>query len=1138
MNVRYRKSSRRFERGRFRIVSAFLQLCAGSLILLLGAGPAVRAQTETGRITGLVRDARGDVVARAALTATSVATGAERTATTTDAGVYTIANLQPGVYDVRVEAPGFAASTQRAQVSVGRPTPLEFTLDVGGASETIDVVAGREGLQVNTQDPTVATTITETQIKELPTLDRDPYSLVRLAGNVSPIDPSGRGAGVAVNGQRATSTNVLLDGGANNNEFTGSVGQNVPLDSVQEFTVLTGTFSAEFGRAGGGVVNVATKAGSNEFHGTVYEFNRNSALASARFEDNAVVLAAGRPPIRKALFNRNQFGFSVGGPVLKDRLMFFGSAEWYRIRSTGTLSTYVATPELVAASSPATREYYSHFALGPVVLGRLVTVGQTRRVGDGAFRDLPADLPAFRQVYFDRPVDTGPGAPIDSAQLVTRVDWNVSDRTAAYVRFASERRDPLLSSTSPYTGEETAVDNRNYNVLGSVTRVLTPRLVSQTKFVYNRLLFDQEFGDLPVGPALDGNLSFGLGSATIPRFRTGPFAGPQNLLQFYEDVNYTVGAHALRFGGSLVRILDNRSFGNQEQSKETLGFAATESINNFVLGRVRSFGAAVDPQGHLPLETVRLPLGPPSFTRNYRYNEFALYLTDGWKARPRLTLTLGLRYEYFGVQHNTDRSKDSNFYLGDGANAFERIRNGRVLPTGESPVGGFYEPDRNNFGPRVGVAWDAFGDGKTSLRAGYGLGYERNFGGATINALINPPNYASITIQAANVGLPFLPIYSENYGPFSGTGTARLPRATLRYLSEDLHNAYAHNWSASVQRELFGGSLFSVTYAGSKGVDLYSLESINSQFSGPVYLGVAPGRDPNNPTDYIHPIYNSINARRNAGFSNHHSLTVGFDGVDLGGTGLRLTSDYTYGHTIDNLSSTLSESGNNFNLGLLDPFDPELDKGNSDFDVRHRFVTSGIWNAPFGRDAGGWRERLLGGWEVAYILEARTGGPFSIFDSTNSYFMIMRMLQAGPLARSGERELRPVENPDIGNQYVYIDLTEERASRGSYYNPAATAAASRLFGEFTPVSDFGPFPTNMTARNAFRRPGFWNLDLGLYKNVSLTERASLQLRVELYNALNHANLDISENTDVASARLISAAFRGRRQIQLAAKLRF
>lgn len=1108
------------------------------VIFVLGTGLAVRAQTETGRISGVVRDVRGDAVASVVLTATSIATGAQRTATTTEAGVYTIANLQPGVYDVRVEAPGFAVATQRAQVSVGRPTPLEFTLDVSGASETIDVVAGREGLQVNTQDPTIATTITEMQIRELPTLDRNPYALVQLAGNVSPLDPSQRGAGVAINGQRAPSTNVLLDGGANNNEFTGSVGQNVPLDSVQEFTVLTGTFSAEFGRAGGGVVNVATKAGSNQFHGTVYEFNRSSALASARFEDNAIVRSSGQPPIKKGVFNRNQFGFSVGGPVLKDRVLFFGSAEWYRIRSTGTLSSFVATPELVAASAPATREYYSHFALGPVIEGRVVTVGQTRRVGPGPFLDLPADLPAFQQVFYDRPINTGPGEPIDSAQLATRVDWNASDSTTAYVRFAVEHRDPLLSSTSPYAGEETAIDNRNYNVLGSVTRVFTPRLVAQTKFVYNRLLFDQEFGDLPVGPELTGNLSFGLDAASTPRFRTGPFTGPQNLLQFYEDVNYTVGAHALRFGGSLVRILDNRSFGNQEQSREVLGLGATESLNNFVLGRVRSFSAAVDPQGHLPLETVQLPLGPPSFTRNYRYNEFALYVTDGWKVRPRMTLTLGLRYEYFGVQHNTDRTKDSNFYLGEGANIFERIRNGRVLLTGESPVDGFYRPDRNNFGPRVGVAWDVFGDGKTSLRAGYGIGYERNFGGATINALINPPNYASITIQAANVGLPFLPIYSENYGPFSGSGTARLPRATLRYLSEDLHNAYAHNWSTSIQRELFGNSLLSISYAGSKGVDLYTLESINSQFSGPVYLGTPPGLDPNNPTEYIHPLYNSINARRNEGFSNHNSLTIGFDSVDLGRTGLRLTSEYTWGHTIDNLSSTLSESSNNYNLGLLDPFDPELDRGDSDFDVRHRFVTSGIWNAPFGKDAEGLRRQLLGGWELAYILEARSGSPFSIYDSTNSYFTVMRLLQHGPIARAGEAVLRPVENPNIGNEYVYIDLTNERANRGSYYNPAATAAASRLFGEFTPVSDFGPFPSNLTARNAFRRPGYWNLDLGLYKNVPLTERASLQLRVELYNALNHANLYISDNADVASARFIAASYQGRRQIQLAAKLRF
>jgi outer membrane receptor protein involved in Fe transport len=752
--------------------AAPLCLCVGLLLLL--SGPA-RAQTETGQITGLVRDPNGDTIARAAVTVTSVATGATREATATEAGVYLVANLQPGVYDVRVEAPGFAASALRAQVTVGRPTPLDVTLAVGAPAEAADVVAGREGLQVDTQSPTVSTTITERQIKELPTLDRNPYALVQLAGNVSPLDPSHRGAGVAINGQRATSTNVLLDGGANNDEYNGTVGQNVPLDAVKEFTVLTSGFSAEFGRAGGGVVNVATKSGANELHGTVYEFNRNSALASARFEDNAIVVAPGQPPIKKAVFNLNQFGFSVGGPVVKDKLLFFGSAEWYRIRSMGALSAFVATPELLAASAPATQAFYQNFSLVPVVEGRVVRAGEVL-VGPGAFRDLGPDFPAFRQVFYQAPVDPGPGAPTNNVSAVARVDWNASDRTTAYVRYALERRSPLLSSTTPYAGLGTALVNRNHNLLGSVTHVFTPRLVAQTKFVYNRVKFAEEFGDVPLGPVLRGAASL-----SLPGFQMGKFEGPQNLLQFYEDASYTVGVHALRFGGSLVRILDNRTFGVQEQSVEQLGFTQTETLNNLVLGRLRFFQAAVDPQGHYPFETVQLPLGPPSFTRNNRYTEWALYATDAWKPRPRVTLTLGLRYEYYGVQHNTDRSQDSNFYLGDGATPQERIHNGRVLITEESPVGGFYKPDRNNFAPRVGVAWDVFGDGRTSLRGGYGIGYERNFGGATINALQNPPNFANVSITAANVGMPFLPIYTDNYGPFSGTGTARLPRSSLRY---------------------------------------------------------------------------------------------------------------------------------------------------------------------------------------------------------------------------------------------------------------------------------------------------------------------------------------------------------------------
>src|SRR5262249_1569526 len=280
-----------------------------AVFLLLSAGLASAfAQGETGQITVKATDEKGAVVAGATVTVKSIGTGAERTTTTNEEGVATITNLQSGVYEVTVTGGGFAPFKQQAQVTVGAKLSIDAPLSATAKGESITVVAGEGGVEVNTQTQQLSDVVSQKQITELPTLTRNPYDLVAISGNVSPADPSGRGAGFAINGQRAASTNILLDGGENVDTFTAPVGQAVPLDSVQEFRLITSNFSAEYGRASGGIVNVATRSGSNNFHGSLYEFNRVSKLASNDFENNA-------QGIDRGVFTRNQFGYSIGGPV-------------------------------------------------------------------------------------------------------------------------------------------------------------------------------------------------------------------------------------------------------------------------------------------------------------------------------------------------------------------------------------------------------------------------------------------------------------------------------------------------------------------------------------------------------------------------------------------------------------------------------------------------------------------------------------------------------------------------------------------------------------------------------------------------------------------------------------------------------
>ncbi len=1129
-----------------------------ALLLVIFTIPSVTlAQVETGSITGTVTDPQSAVVSGATVTATSKGTGATRTASTTGEGNYNIANLPPGTYDVKVEGAGFGAKTVAVQVTVGTKTTVDVELAVTASTESVDVIAGEQGIQVNTENQVLQTVVSEKELKELPTITRNPYSLVLLSGNVSPANSAGRGAGFAINGQREASTNILLDGSDNNDQFTASVGQDVPLDSVQEFTVLTSNFSAEYGRAGGGIINVATKSGTNSFRGTIYEFNRISRLASKGYELNSTYPAEGASETKKGVFARNQFGYSVGGPIIEDKLLFFSSTEWTRVRSQDTVSTFVPTPELIAASAPATQAFFSGYSTTFPINGRVFTVGQIPAgAAGGPFRSLPASLPAFGEILQSIPTDAGGGDPQNAYSLVGRVDYNMTDRTMMYGRYALQSID-LFEGTnafSPYEGFNTGSKNFNNNFLFSLTHVWSDNFVSQSKFVYNRLNNSQPLGDAPLGPtlyltgsasflpsgdliALPGYLPFSPGSAI-------PFGGPQNLSQFYQDQTWTIGDHSLRFGGAYVRILDNREFGAYENAVEALGNSLSSGLDNLVLGKYRSFQVAIDPQGKFPGELIQLPATSPQFSRNNQYNEGAFYVNDSWKIHPRVTLNLGLRWDYFGVQHNKDQSLDSNFYLGEGSTKAEQYANGKLMRAQDSPLGRLWKQDFNNFGPRIGIAWDVFGDGKTSLRGGYGISYERNFGNVTFNVIQNPPNYNVVTLAGGGAD-----IVRDNFGPF-GTGTTQVinPRATVRGVDPDIDTAHAHFWSAAIEREFYGDYVVSIEYSGSKGVDLYAIERRNNLASAVAYglpfePAAIPGVQPSNVPAYSNPQYGLINERSNGGRSNYHGVTASLETRTIADTGLQFQMKYTFSHALDNLSSTFSETAGDTagsgNLGFLDPDNPDLDYGSAAFDVRHRFVSSGIWEIPFAKDTEGVTKHILDGWSLTYIYTARTGSPFTVFDCTWGFAYCIRLLNAGNLALEGSDN--PSQDPNVPNVFNFIDISNQQGQAGTFTggNPAATQYINdNVFG--VPAgADYGPFPSNLTGRNTFRAPGNWNIDGGVSKRIDFGERYGVQLRAEFYNLFNHANLLVNNgNTDISTTDTIQAFRRGRRQVQLALKFIF
>ncbi|HBY64136.1 MAG TPA: TonB-dependent receptor, partial [Solibacterales bacterium] len=867
--------------------------------------------------------------------------------------------------------------------------------------------------QINTETQTVGTVVTTKQVLELPTLTRNPYSLVAISGNVSPDDPSGRGTGYAINGLRSAGTNALLDGAANNDEFTASVGQQVPLDSIQEFSILTNNFTAEFGRAAAGVVNVATRSGSNDLHGTAYWFNRLSRLSSNDFDNNA-------NGITRPIFTRNQPGYSVGGPVKKDKLFFFQSTEWIRTRSAGIRNVWIPTPELIARTAPSARGFFQSLGNRRTGLQTLETLNRTQLAARGAnicagqaatglCNSLPADLPVFSRVSYSRPADSGGGTPTNTHFGVARLDYNLSEKTQIYGRLAWESISNLVGSNadSPYAGFDSGSDQRNYNLLVSAIRTFSPTLISQSKAVVNRLKNIQPLGDQPPTPtlylasgstatrllgnlvAMPGYLPFNPGSAI-------PFGGPQNFAQLYEDLSWSKGAHQIRMGATFTYQQDNRTFGAFQNPVQQVGNNFGRGMENLLAGQLFQFQAAIDPQGKFPCNgpvtpqcSVNLPVGFPNFSRSNRYKEFGLYIQDAWKISRNVSLNLGVRYEYFGVQKNKNPRLDSNFYPAQGQTEFLQLRNGDVAIAPNSYVGGLWKPDWNNFGPRLGFAWDVFGNGNTSLRGGYGLSYERNFGNVTFNVIQNPPNYAVISVQPVDVG-GVINITTALAGPLAGNvGTKGVPPTSLRAVNPEIRTAYAQFWSLSLEHQIVRNVLFAIDYSGSKGSKLYSLENPNRVGAGNVLLGDActTGSGPGAPGNCTARLlrntgYTNINMRNGKGFSNYNSMNARFTVRNVGNSGVNLISNYTWGHAIDNLSDTFSSSGNQYNLGLLDPFNPRLDKGDAYFDNRHRWALSGQWEVPFARGLKGVANKILHGWSIAPILTARTGSPFTLYDTT------------------------------------------------------------------------------------------------------------------------------------------------------------
>jgi outer membrane receptor protein involved in Fe transport len=1152
-------------------MKSFLHHLAGVLAILLVSGAIASAQVESGQIAGTVTDQSGAVVTGATVTLKNAATGAARTTQTSATGAYLVSGLEPASYQITINSGNFKPFSANAEVTVGGHTTVDARLSVSAETTEVQVV-GEGGVAVNTQSQELSQVVDTLQLSHLPSLTRNPYDFVALSGNISSGDNtqggmsasggnsgqnvSNQGVGVSINGQREAGTEILLDGAENVAVFSVNIGNVTPIDSVQEYSVVTNNFSAEYGRASGGVVNLTTKSGTNSIHGSAWEFNRLSAYTANTYANDAANQAAGSIVDPKGSYTRNVFGFAAGGPIMKNKLFIFESTEWTRVRSSASETQEILDPGFIGLLPANTQAYFKANGTGAApASGAVTTAGQLAAGGTtigpiNGVTPVPAATPVFDVVNFKVPFDAGGDVPQNTYSLVGRIDFNLSDKTTMYGRVARQNLNEFNGSDtySAYSQYDSGTTVVNSSYLFSLNHIFTPSILNSAKISYTRFNTNTSFDTSltntpnlmivpPTDPVTGGEIQLpGLQNSGEPGDGGLPFGGPQNTIQPQDDLSWTKGRHAMRFGGGLTYIQLNVAYGAYAQAVEQLGDTLQDSFNDLTNtsgnpggSQLIAFQARVNPQGKLPCSVdiygnlltgpscaVTPPLQSANYARSYRYKDWATYAEDSFHVFPRFTLNYGLRYEHYGVQHNNKPQLDSNFYFGPGSGIEQQTRTGGVQIANQSSIGQFWAPRWGTVAPRIGFAFDVFGNGSTSIRGGYGISYERNFGNVTYNASFNPPASAVLSSNCAASDANCSTLVTNNdLGPLGLPGPASyLAPVELRMPDPVIQVAQTQFWSLSVQRSIARNTVVEASYSGAKGTHLYDVENINLPGMGQVALGdpLVTGdacantgyvnSDTGVPTCLTRPNaqYSNINMRGSLASSSYAALNLKFQTQDLHHTGLSLITNYTWSHSLDNLSSTFgsdSQGGSGFigSLGYTNLLDPGLDWGSSDYDVRNRFVVAPIWQTPWLKQEKGFLGRALGGWVASGIFTARTGTPFSVFDYSNveNFYTVPRLTPATPIS-----QYKVASSPQAVGPNNFNGLTLPL--------PASFASLNPDLG----ISDLGPFPGNMTRRNAFRGPGAWNTDIAVSKQFAITERFGLEFRAEGFDIFNHHNYYVNE----------------------------
>jgi len=1101
---------------------------AAIVCTLLACFPLL-AQTYTARILGNVTDPSGAAVAGANVTITDLARGVSRSLTTDDAGFYVAPELSPGSYRVRVEAKGFK-TVQRTDIAleVAKDARIDITLQTGEVNEVVEV-SGDVPL-VDATSSTLGGTLTNQEIIDLPLNGRNYENLLQLRPGVMRY-PGGGFSTTSTNGLRAEDNAYIIDGLFNSEPFSGQSIINgagiagdsatiLPVDAIQEFNVEEDP-PAEYGWKPGAIVNVALKSGTNGLHGSAYGFYRDT-IFDARNYFNPVDSQAKTPRSLK------QFGATLGGPIVKDRLFFFGGYEGqrYRVGNSG-LEASPATSSLPTPSVPTC-------TFG--VSGDCMTSVQNA-IADlqaGGFPISPVSLKLAGCVLGPPVTCNGTGFPLNNGlnpagtglinlslpntvnadNAVAKIDFHVNDRnTISGMYFYGNNSGTVNDAGEVQPQWLTQIHTRAQVVGGSWIWTPNSRWANEARMGYNRLyqptftgdhntpasdygintgVTNPLYGGLPIITILPFNVPNTLGGFVWPKVQ-----GPDTRIQWVDHVSYTKGRHALKFGGELHR--DAFSGGAYAGGR----------------GRIKFLGGGVFPTS-TPLEdffggapTVgQVLIGDP--TRNIHNWSEAGFLQDDWRVTTRLTVNLGMRYEYNGVikeAHNLLGNFDPN--RGD-------VQVGQQI---SSP----YQGDHTNFAPRVGLAWDPTGTGSTVVRAGGGLIYEA-VNWESFLAFNNTLGLSSIPTASSTGASPgggdiavgnikvFPTIAQYNSGPIFPPGSAPVNCAanpcTILGINPSITTPFVANWNVNIQHAFGNNVSLEVAYVGDHGSNLMGIRDINQPPPGAGWTAAAiasgasdPGAEQSaRPFNSKFPFLASIYQMGNIYRSNYDGLQTSLNLRNY--HGLSGVIGYTYSHALDDVGANWD-----FGQGLGLPQNsllPQLEYASSDFDIRHRLTMSLTYALPSKKSVG----QLLEGWEVNSIVTLDSAQPWGPTDSATDvsgtgestsaatgierwdFFGNPKDFTSGPVPIPF---FPGASNPACVTQATSVAMQESLALFGCY---------AKGNSEMLPPA-LGSFGT--MGRNFFRDSGFRNWDFSIGKNWKFAERVTMQFRAEFFNILNHPN---------------------------------